>query len=229
MAASREIFDAQIVFSGEFLPAQFSPDWFGRNNLVGDADVEVANAGNLVVSREVTTFQTDWFTFQALQQQIVFTSLGPVTPLLKDLTVGVLMLLPETLVTAVGLNFRSHYKTSKRAEYHRIGDTLVPKDKWNSLFPGMHVGMANLQVMAQKINESGEAVNGDKYHVYVQPSGLIAEGVFIATNDHRAIVVDSPKQPPGERAAQILRESWEPAWHHAMELSDKLLADVLGG
>lgn len=229
MAANREIFDAQIVFSGEFLPALFSPDWFGRNNLIGNEDVEVARVGNLVVSREATTFQTDWFTFQALQQQIVVSSLGPVTPLLRNLAVGVLMILPETIVTGVGLNFHSHYKTSTRTEYHRIGDTLVPKDRWKSLFPGMHVGMANLQVMAQKVKENGEAADGDQYHVFVQPSALIPEGVFIATNDHHAILVDSPRQPAGEKAAQIVRDCWEPAWHHAMELSDKLLADVLGG
>ena len=45
MAANREIFDAQIVFSGEFLPSLFSPDWFGRNNLIGNEDVEVARGG----------------------------------------------------------------------------------------------------------------------------------------------------------------------------------------
>jgi hypothetical protein len=228
MAASRETFDAQIVLAGEFLPALFTPDWFGRNNLIGEDDVDVARIGNFLQSRDVATFQTDWFSFQALKQQIVFTSLGPVTPLLKDLAVGTLMLLPESLVSAVGLNFRSHYKTSKREEYHLIGDTLVPKDRWNSLFPGLHVGMVNLQVMAQKVKESGEAVDGDQYHVAVQPSNVITEGIFVGTNDHRAIVVDSPKQPPGEKAAQIVRECWEPAWHHAMELSDKLLADLLG-
>jgi len=228
MAANREIFDAQIVFSGEFLPGLFSPDWFGRNNLIGPEDVEVARVANLVVSRDITTFQTDWFTIQALQQQVVFTSLGPVTPLLKDLAVGVLMLLPETMVTGIGLNFRSHYKTSTRAEYHLIGDTLVPKDHWNKLFPGMHVGMANLQVMAQKLKDDGEPVDGDQYHVFVQPSGMIKEGVFIATNDHRAVSVDSPKQPPGEKAAQIVRDSWEPAWHRSMELTDQLLANALG-
>ncbi|MFT4068962.1 hypothetical protein [Paraburkholderia sp.] len=229
MSASREIFDAQIVLAGEFLPSIFSPDWFARNNLIGGEDLEVATAGNLVVSREVTNFQTDWFAFQALQQQIVFTSLGPVNPLIKDLAVGALMLLPETLVTGVGLNFRSHYKTSNRSEYHLIGDNLVPKDKWKGLFPDMHVGLVNLQVMAQKVNDNGDAASGDQFHVFVQPSGTIKEGIFVATNDHHAVVVDTPKQPLGEKAAQIVRDLWEPAWHRSMELSDQLLADLLVG
>lgn len=228
MAASREIFDAQIVLSGEFTPAIFSPDWFARHNLIGNEDVEAAREGTLVVAREATTFQTDWFSIQVLQQQVVFTSLGPVTPLLKDLAAGVLMILPETQVAGVGLNFRAHYRTPAKTEYHRIGDTLAPKDIWNALFPGMHVGLANLQIMAQKVNDEGIGVDGNQYHVFVQPSNLVEQGVFVATNDHRSVVADSPKQPSGEKAAQIIRNDWEAAWHRAMDLADQLLTKAIG-
>lgn len=73
MAHKPETFSSSIVAIGDFNPAIFSPDWLERNDLIGEGDAETAREGNygrqMLVSHQVSTFETAWFALQVLENQ----------------------------------------------------------------------------------------------------------------------------------------------------------------
>ena len=95
MAATIEISNSSIVAVGNFNPPIFSPDWLERNKLIGEDDAEGArNDAGLVISHQISRFDTEWFTLQVLEGQFSLISKGPLQPMLKDLAIGIFTLIP---------------------------------------------------------------------------------------------------------------------------------------
>jgi hypothetical protein len=145
-------FSSAIVAVGAFNPAILTPDWLEKNQLIGSDDAENArNFEGLIISQQVTVFETDWFALQVLDNQFSLTSKGALSPTLRDLASGIFALVPHTPVTALGLNFLGDYKMPSLDQYHKVGDILAPKDIWSKIYPPEEnsVGLMSLSVKIQ--------------------------------------------------------------------------------
>lgn len=233
MSATIEISSSAIVAVGNFNPPIFTPDWLERNKLIGEDDAEGARKDpGLVISPQVTRFETELFALQVLERQFALTSKGPLHPMLKDLAIGIFTLLPQTPITALGLNFQAHYKLSDEADYHKIGDILAPKEIWRSLFPGENesVGLMSLTmgVDPYKRDDKGKKI-GDRKSFTVQPSGKVPRGVFFAVNDHHQI--DDERRgkdvTSAEYAVKITDTLWQKTWDESMHVFASIIEQCL--
>jgi hypothetical protein len=226
MSASYEIFGASIVVLGAFNPPLLSLDWFNKNALVGDGDAGAARGRNdYVVTRQISRFQTDLAVFQVIDSQLSVSAVGPVTPALSDLVLGIFELLPDTPVSAMGLNFNSHYKIGDAQTFHKIGDTLAPKKIWNTIFPDHAAGVAELTIRVQQGSREKNESTLNERRVTMQPSGKIKPyGVFLQVNHHFGAALDDKPLKDASAAAQIVKQHWQPCFAGAQELFETIIA-----
>lgn len=233
MAYTAEILSSQIVVVGDFNPAIFSPDWLERNKLIGEGDAITARAVSpgrttLLVSHQVSTFESEWFALQVLENQFSLTSKGVLTLPFKDLAAGIFQLVSHTPVNAVGLNFTAHFKLASQETYHKFGDVLAPKDIWGPLYDGEHAGLEQLTIRFQRGSRDKQADTKDEKRITVQPSRSLKNGISLSLNDHHDVTRgDEDSLTPAERVADIVDTLWEPAWKDAIRVFDKVLSMAL--
>jgi hypothetical protein len=227
-----EILASSIVCVGDFNPAIFSPDWLERNGLIGSSDADAVREGSagksLLVSHQVASFETKWFSLQVLENQFSLTSKDALSPAFKDLAVGIFQLVPHTPVVAVGLNFLGHFKLPSEEAYHRVGDALAPKDIWQKLYPKEMSGLADLTIRVQRGTRGEAPKTKDEKRISVQPSQVIKFGAFLSYNDHHDVSAPDEGGPrPAEKVAAIIDKTWESSWGDAVRVFDGLLTWAL--
>jgi hypothetical protein len=227
-----EVFQSSVVCVGAFNPPIVTPEWLNRHKLIGDEDADRSRKSpSLLITPQVAQFESLWFGLQILENQFTATSKGVVTPAFKDLVVGVLTLLPQTPITAMGMNFMAHYKLGSFAEYHHFGDALTPKRPWKNLIKkeGHHAGLANLTMQIREMSRENMTLKTQDFvAVTVQPSTQFQPGIFLAYNDHRALSQkDDDAKLPMERAAETLDTEWEFVQGEAKDAFGILIDDAL--
>lgn len=231
MAYTAEILAPSIVVIGSFNPAIFSPDWLERNALIGNEDADAAREGSegtqLIVSKQVATFDTGWFSLQVLDNRLALTSKGVLSPAFKDLAVGIFQLVPHTPVVAVGLNFSGHFKLNSEDDYHRVGDVLAPKKIWNTLYPEHAVGLAELTILIQQGVRGKQSETNDAKRIAVRPSAKLKYGIQLSYNDHHDVRTTDDNTRPAERVAEIIDSQWELSWQDAIRAFDAVLSMAL--
>ncbi len=234
MTYQAEILNSAIVVIGDFNPSIFSPDWLERNELIGEGDAVVAREGGsgrkLLVSHQVTNYETDWFTLQVLENQFSLTSRGVLSPAFKDLAVGIFQLVPHTPVKAVGLNFIAQFKFDTQDKQHQVGDVFAPKAIWDSLYPDEFAGLEELTIRIQKGSREQLPVSNDEKRITLQRSKNFKYGVGLSFNGHHDLTVsDESDLSPTERLAIVVDEEWENTWEDAVRVFDKLLSKAISG
>lgn len=176
MFEEADIVGHSIVLVGVFTPQLFTPTWFRQNNLIGQAEANEANINILFPG--ASNFATESISFEANPRALQVATAMPDTDRLKELMVGLLTILTDAPVSALGINTEIHWRPESDAFRHQFGDALVPKDPWLAaglILPG------TLQVSVQGVRSDNwqGAVN-----VTVQPSVRVAGGLFAGVNDH---------------------------------------------
>ncbi|MGH9875709.1 MAG: hypothetical protein ACRD9S_24900, partial [Pyrinomonadaceae bacterium] len=128
---------------------------------------------------------------------------------------SVLEVIDGAPVEQIGMNWAVHYSTPSRSAWHAAGDKLVPKHFWSSAWP-KHVGMSNLSLQLERIDEDKGNVN-----IVFQPSGIVGNGVYISVNDHYELK-SSDKQFYSADAAKFIQSRWNPS----KEMAEKMFRDV---
>ncbi|MES9934907.1 MAG: hypothetical protein ABW153_00605 [Sedimenticola sp.] len=233
MPYSKEIFGASFVINGDFNPPIFTPDWLEQNGLIGAADAEMARAdGNLSITRQIARYDTEWFELQVLENQFSMSTKGAVTPSIKDLIMSVFTLLPQTPVSAFGLNFMAHYKMDTRDEYHKVGDMLAPKGIWNRIFGTGEDTSAGLETLTMKIEPfSRDQVpnSRDVTRVTLQPSNRVKPGgIYFSINNHYEVPDLESAAERNAKMVEIINSQWEEAWANATDVFEAILDDTLG-
>ncbi len=232
MAYTAEILGSSIIVVGDFNPAIFSPDWLERNSLIGTEDADAAREGTegreMIVSKQVATFETGWFALQVVDNRLSLASKGGLSPAFKDLAVGIIQLVPHTPVVAVGLNFMGDFKPKSEDDYYRVGDVFAPKAIWNALYPDHMAGLAELTILLQQGVRGKPPETKDEKRITVRPSAKIKYGVHLSFNDHRDVRATEDNIRPAERVAAIIDEQWESTWKDAIRAFDSMLSEALG-
>lgn len=229
-----ELGGINFVATGSFNPAIVHPSWLADKELIprslADYVLEGREDKHVIVSSQVASFVADWLTVQVTQQQLVLATVDQGRELdLRDLAKGILDLLPETPVDAIGINADSHFRADDASAWHAFGDRFLPKNLWEPLFErgewktrdeGKHVGMRSMIV---EVTRDDENLPG---HVRVElaPSVRIApNGVYIGVN------AEFRFSRPGYRgtaieAGRVLITKWE----EVRTLESHILASLAG-
>lgn len=209
-----------VVVRGFFNPPIFSPRWFLDQELIGatefgDSEIEV-------ITRDVARFRMGWLNFHADSEGIELSSTEPDEfERLRDATVGILMTLKETPISALGINRNSHLPIETIERFHQIGDALIPKEEWQST---LHLAGTRSATLwgARQDGYSGNI------HVQVEPSLVVQQAVFVGCNDHFALglaktpqdrskvwdLSDDTIEPTSAKipmAVRILTDEWSPS------------------
>ncbi|MBI4937049.1 MAG: hypothetical protein HY846_02300 [Nitrosomonadales bacterium] len=226
MPATLEMFDTTIVAIGAFNPAIFSPEWLMRTNLIGNGDAASANENkSLIISRQVAVIESDWFVLQVLEDRFSLTSKGAVTPSIKDLAAGIMSLIPQTPIQALGLNFSGHYKFANLGEFHKVGDVLAPKEIWGKVFPDGSAGMASLTIKIQPCKRDEPPETGDEINVTVQRSTKIrATAIHFSFNDHKNISERVDESiTSAECVASLIDKEWDTSRERSISTFENLI------
>jgi hypothetical protein len=193
-----EISGATIVLVGSFNPAIFHPEWFAKNELLPQGEVDSAELS--VVHPQLSQFETERYAFQITTDRFsAMTKPNTISGPLRDLILGTFYILEHTPVQAMGMNRVLHFAMGSEEAWHRLGDKLVPKEPWNSILEG-RPGMRNLDVLTIRDKPKGSSLM-----VRVQPSLLIRHGVYFEINDHYA----APERAGLKSMMEILQNQWE--------------------
>lgn len=202
-------FDGIIVAVGQFNPAIITPDWLQRQGLIAESDLEDCMSKlQALIQEGLMSFDSSWFSFRLVQNQMVLSTLAGATPRLRDLAIGIFRVLPETPISALGINFASDIQFDSAAEYHRFGDQLVPKAIWETIYPDRNIGLASLQVAIDENKRTGpqQATDVDQRRFTIQPSNVVTpNAVHIAFNHHYPF----SKNDGARSALETIERRWE--------------------
>jgi hypothetical protein len=211
-----EISGSSIVLLGSFNPAIFQPQWFFRQGLFRQSEAEAAEIK--IIVPQLAHFETESLVLQVTPQRFAAVSKASANGApLRDLVVGTFFILEHVPVSALGINFQMHFSMGSEENWHKIGDRLAPKEGWRGILPG-RPGMLSLT-----IRTTLEDMPNAMFHVRVEPSLLVKQGVFFETNEHYpGEKTDSPVELMG-----ILTERWEEAQIYALRVVNHILGWAL--
>lgn len=228
MTFERKLDGANIVVVGDLNPRIFQPEWFRRQELLRDSEVDAAvEAENFVLTEQLTNFEVDWLVIQATRNRLVARAKEPSKfRLLDDLMAGILRLLEHTPVRLLGLNRTLHYQMDSPENWHAVGDALVPKVIWDDILG--EVGMRGVQIEAKPRNEMAE-----HFHLKVQPSKqVVPHGVYFDFNEQYNTGLLSDQIEEADSAAmffsELIQTESEDARRHTGNIADNLLERIVG-
>lgn len=195
-----EIDGLSIVIRGNLNPAIFSPAWLFYQKLIGKEEFD--NVEVELITSQIALFTPSWFSIQVTPDRLALTTVEPDEfERLRDLAVGILNLLPHTPIGALGINRDVHIKLESEADWHLVGDSLLPKEHWTMLaLPGMRT-------------ISVEGVRPDLFAgrvvVQVEPSVRIENGIYMSHNDHFDLKRQHSVPKNRRRLAELILEQDE--------------------
>jgi hypothetical protein len=206
-----------IVFVGSFNPEVFHPSWLFDQGFISEQAAQFAISSSetpLVMTPGFTTFATDWLQVQVRGSLMVMATSDDSRQLeLKDFALGILTLLPETPVSAIGINKQVHFRAESAEAWNDFGDRFLPKEVWETVIPegpwvvregGLRVGLKNVTIEVSR----DESVSAGQLHLQVAPSELVLYGVYCAANCHFGPPQIVEPRETAEHFAVILKDEW---------------------
>jgi len=165
-----------LIAVGSFNPAIFQPEWFSKHELL--SNTETADAKIEVIHPDAAQFATHWLNWQALRARIsVSTTDAAQFSQLRDLVLGVLLLLPETPVTAFGINLDFHFRFQTQEECDEFAYRFAPPAAWEGLLTGTKLRRLHVECPPPP-------GLGKKFGVIMEPSAIADHGAYINLNTH---------------------------------------------
>ncbi|WP_270889982.1 hypothetical protein [Pedococcus sp. 5OH_020] len=200
--ARPELESASIVIRGHFNPAIITHGWLLAQKLISSEDF--LETKPRLATPDISNFEAPWFECNATKDALQLSSdkLAE-TDRMRDIAIGILRALPHTPVAALGINHDYHFKTATDAQWHKIGDTLAPKEPWSDTLK--LPGTLSLSILAARQDDQSGRVQ-----VTVQPSNRIRPyGVYVGYNDHFALIPDGHQPSSRDELFEDVRESGE--------------------
>jgi hypothetical protein len=214
--------DAQgidVILLGSFNPAIFHPQWFLRHGLIGEEEADPQ--GVKVVSADVTEILVGEIRIICVGERL---SLGTQNiayeQKLRDLLEGTLALLPHTPVRACGINPAAHYHLEGLDYWHKIGNTLAPKDLiWKDLF--VRPGLRNLTIQSKVSPDDINEIN-----ITIEPSTRFDPGLFIHVNNHFGLSAESSNVGSAALIRDVIKTRWVEATNQVSRVASAIFEKI---
>jgi hypothetical protein len=229
MRISPQVSAASIVALGHFNPLIFGRDWLREKEIVVGNDFE--NLKVSIVHPEIVSYQLPWGNFQADRNNFTIATTREPLVRVHDFFVRCYQFLPETPISAVGINREVHFETASEAARDRVGNVLAPKDFWGDFVQSgaQKTGGLRSLIMEQSIPKEGRLVRTDGKFGYVwariEPSLRrdIRYGIFMQVNDHFDLMTPPDKLSDGRAVADLVTEQFERSITNSEHLIDRVM------
>lgn len=208
--------EASIVVVGAFNPTIFNPDWLLRHELISDDAMGDVNIE--IIHRDVSRFSLGWLSIEVVFNRFTARTNDPSYFLpLQDLVVSLFSILNQIPVKQLGMNRTFELSLPDQETWHKLGDTLAPKDIWKKFLPE-RVGLMSLKVTSPRDDNLTGNLN-----VTIEPSKLadIQNGIHFSTNSH--VELD-----PDDNASikNVLFEYWESTLDQSSDMSNAIIEEA---
>jgi hypothetical protein len=219
-----EIAGASIVLNGSFNPAIFSLDWFIRQRLVREADVQRSNE-NFFVSAQLTQLFFQWCQIVVSPDKFkIDTAIDPVIRI-ADLTIRTFSeFLPHTPILQMGINREVHFPAQGADVRDEVGYALAPPSVWGQWAEKITAkndrtrgGLMSLTIVQRVF----EGPRRGQVSVTVQPSNRIPNncGIYMAVNDH----YETASPNDGQSLISILKDRFEVSLRESDNIIDEII------
>jgi len=207
--------EASLVVIGSFNPTIFNPDWLLRHELI--SQVEMDDVDIEIIHRDVAKFSLSWLSIEVVHNRFSARTNDQSYFLpLRDLVVSIFSILNQTPVVQIGMNMTFDFSFQDEALWHKIGDTLAPKDIWEKVLP-KRVGLTSLKVKSPRVDDLEGNIN---IAVETLRSEDIKFGIRFSVNNH--IEIDDDKT-----IEDLLMNHWEESLQQADKLSEMIIEEAI--
>lgn len=221
-----QISGMSIVLVGHFNPMIFRPEWLQEKELLVGSDFEGTSVE--IVHPEVVSLKLGWG--QLIVDRDRFQAIINQEPSIRvhDLVLGCFQRLPETPITAVGINRDVHFDCGSIDKRNHIGDVLAPKECWGDFLTAddQRLGGVRVLTVEQSIPKHNRMYRLDGkpgwIRVQVEPSLRIPSGVYVQVNDHFDLTVDAGPSD-GRAAAELISSQWVQSLKRSDGLVDRVM------
>ncbi len=181
-----------IVALGNLNPVIFRPEWLRDKEILVGSDFD--GVAVEIIHPEAVSLRLPWGQLVVERGKFSIVAFQEPGVRAQDLFIKCFQVLPETPISAIGLNREVHFPTASESARDRVGDTLAPKDFWGDFVTrnGAKAGGVRSIIMEQSIPVDGRLTRIDGLagwiQVRVEPSAHAElrnrHGIFVAVNDH---------------------------------------------
>lgn len=213
MAAELKINAVSVVMVGEFIPRNYHPSLFAKNELLSTAEADGASIE--ILHPDVAAFSTEWLTVNVARDRLTMTCVrGESLAAFRDFVEGHLKIMGASPITALGINGDFHFQMPDESAWHALGHRLAPKELWKPLLN--KPGMVTIQMQGFRTDSRAGLIN-----VIVQPSIRLKNGAFVQVNDHYDMTVPGEKSTPGsiEDVLSLFNEVWDSSIENSKKIA----------
>ncbi len=212
--------EASIVLVGSINPSIFHPEWLYRNELISKDEHKTYSVE--IVHNDITKFSLEWLNFVVLRNKMIArTNDASKFYPLRDLMASIFTILEHTPLTALGMNFTINYNIASEEQWHKIGDTLVPKRIWEESLPH-RIGLTSLKMQSPRTDDLNGSLN-----INLSPFYSNFYGVRIQINSHIDLKFKEEEKDKEHDVYTILSESWGSSIELARKIGNKTIEKAL--
>lgn len=223
-----------VAFVGKFNPSIFHPAWFREHDMVdlmeGDLEeavdstvpTETKVSKNIVILDDLSTFTLGFLRISVERNRFVAVlTHHALTDELLDFLTRTFSILEHTPISAFGINVQSHYQSTVEFN-NNLFSKAAPSSFWDRAKlngSGRWDDLVTIQrLWIRDVDYKGRT---DRMQVDFQPSKEIKNGVFISTNDHYEIGLQS--EINSKKALDRLNEVWNDSFSDSKNVFSSLL------
>lgn len=206
--------EASIVLVGSFNPTIFHPAWLSKYNLIPAVEAEGAKVD--IVHNELSSFSLGWLSVQVVHEKFIARTndRSHYNPL-RDLIISVFKILEHTPIKQLGMNRQMDFSVGNENDWHKIGNTLAPKEIWKkSLAEPL---LTSLALESRRTDNLSGKIN-----LRLEPSKRSKHGVLIDVNNHIELSDGEKLTVP-----TVLSEHWEKNMDKALEIATITLKEII--
>jgi hypothetical protein len=237
MRIAPQISAASIVALGHFNPLIFTADWLKDKEIVVGNDFDKLKVQ--IVHPEVVSYQLPWGAFQCDREKVVVSTMREPLVRVYDFFLKCFQLLPETPVSAVGINREVHFSAGSSVAADRIGDELAPKTFWGEFanVNGKKVGGLRSLVMEQAIlSTDGNKrlrLDGSPGYIQVKVEASMRRDIpfpiFVQVNNHFDLEKGESKLSDGAAATERVAANFDTSLKDSDAIIDRVMGLALRG